>query len=122
VAEFPDLKVLLVEDEGTVALLLEDMLEDFGCQLIASLARVGPALETVNNHPIELAILDVNVAGETSFDLARSLAARGVPFVFSTGYGNGGLPDDLTDRPVLTKPFSSSDLRSAIKDALDDQS
>ena len=106
--------VLVVEDEGSVALLIEDMLEELGCEVAASAARIALAHEAAQSLPLDLAVLDVNVAGEPSFDLARTLAARGVPFVFSTGYGAGGLPSDLQDRPVLTKPFKLADLRRLI--------
>ncbi|GGC69794.1 response regulator [Siccirubricoccus deserti] len=112
------LRVLLVEDEGGVALLIEDMLEELGCVMVASAARLGRAYEAVQSKVLDLVVLDVNVAGETSFDFARMLVARGTPFVFSTGYGVGGLPVDLQNQLVLAKPFSLSDLRRSIKAAL----
>ena len=117
-AEFAGLRVLLVEDEGGVALLLEDMLEDLGCRIAASVARLSRAVAAVQAEPPDLAVLDVNVAGETSFAFARALMDRGIPVIFSTGYGNGGLPADLRDRPVLTKPFTQADLNEAITAAL----
>jgi CheY-like chemotaxis protein len=107
-------RILVVEDEGGVALLLEDMLEALGCDVVASAARLSRAYEAAETIQFELAVLDVNVAGEMSFDFARMLADRSIPFVFSTGYGNGGLPADLQDRPVLVKPFTLADLRGAI--------
>lgn len=112
--ELCGLRVLLVEDEGSVALLIEDMLEELGCELAASAAHLASAYEAAQSLPLDLAVLDVNVAGEPSFDLARTLAARGVPVMFSTGYGSGGLPSDLEGRPVLAKPFKLADLRRLI--------
>ena len=117
-AEFAELRVLLVEDEGGVALLLEAMLEELGCEIANSVARVARAFEAVEAGAFDLAVLDVNVGGETSFDLARLLIERRTPIVFSTGYGASGLPEDLRSLPVLSKPFSLEGLRSAIREAL----
>lgn len=107
--------MLIVEDEGAVAFMLEDMVEDLGCELAASVARIEGAWKAVETVPFDFAILDVNVAGEFSFDLARALARRGTPFVFSTGYGTSGIPADLQDQCVLTKPFATEALRNAIE-------
>jgi CheY-like chemotaxis protein len=91
------LRVLVVEDEAAISLLLEDMLLDFGCEV------VGPA-----------AILDVNVAGEPIYPVAEALMLRQVPFVFSTGYGSAGIKDAFRDRPVLQKPFAQQDLKQKL--------
>lgn len=107
------LRVLIVEDEGLVALMLEDLLEELGCVVAASVARLEAAWSAIEAARFELAVLDVNVAGETSFNLARELVQRGVPFVFSTGYGAAGLPADLQNQRVLTKPFDRDALRAA---------
>jgi CheY-like chemotaxis protein len=108
------LRVLLVEDEGGVALLIEDMLADLGCEVVASAARLSRAYEALQSQELDLVVLDINVAGETSFDFGRMLAKRGIAFVFSTGYGSVGLPADLQNLPVLTKPFKLADLRQLI--------
>jgi CheY-like chemotaxis protein len=106
------LRVLVVEDETLVAMLLEDMLADHGCVVAAVAARVPQALELIADDSlvIQAAILDVNLAGQPSFPLAEALAAKGVPFVFATGYGAGGLPEAWRDRPTLQKPFSHDDV------------
>lgn len=117
-AELAGLRILIVEDEGTVAFLLEEMLEELGCEVAASAARVSRAEEAIRSTAVDLALLDVNLGGETSFDLARDLIRRAIPLVFSTGYGNGGLPPDLQGRPVLTKPFTSADLQQAMAEVL----
>lgn len=113
-SELSGLRVLLVEDEGGVALLIEDMLDDLGCEVVASAARLSRAHQAVQSQQIDLVVLDVNLAGETSFDFARVLVDSGIPFVFSTGYGIGGLPADLQNQPVLAKPFKLSDLHHVI--------
>jgi CheY-like chemotaxis protein len=98
--------------------MIEEMLEQLGCDVAASVASVARAEQALRLTPFDVALLDVNLAGHTTFDLARDLAVRLVPFVFSTGYGTGGLPADLQDRPVLTKPFAQTDLQQALRDVL----
>lgn len=106
--------MLLVEDEGAIAMLIEEMLEDFGCTVVASVAQLAKALHVANVVDVDLAILDVNLAGERVFPVAHILRARGIPFLFSTGYGASGLPGEFADCPVLHKPFAETDLRLRI--------
>jgi CheY-like chemotaxis protein len=108
------LRVLVVEDEAAISLLLEDMLLDFGCEVIGPAARLSAALDAVAREKIDLAILDVNVAGEPIYPVAEALAQRSVPFVFSTGYGSAGIKDSYRDRPVLQKPFAQHDLKQKL--------
>ncbi|SDU97181.1 response regulator [Pseudomonas mucidolens] len=112
------LRVLVVEDEGAVAMLIEEMLEDFGCVVVASVARLAKAREVSRVIEADLAILDVNLAGELVFPVAEILRERNIPFIFSTGYGVTGLQDEFALRPVLHKPFSLSDLEGKIGIAL----
>jgi CheY-like chemotaxis protein len=116
--ELAGLRVLLVEDEGTVAMLIEDMLASFGCELVASASRLAQAYAALQQHSIDLAVLDVNIAGEPVFPLARRLLVQNIPLVFSTGYGATGVPPDLTRAPVLTKPFFAAELQRAIAASL----
>ena len=113
-------KVLLVEDETLVAMLLEDMVADLGGTVIASASRVGRALEVLNDPAttIDVAILDVNLGGEDAFPVAGALAERGVPFAFSTGYGNAGLPDPWRSRPTLQKPFTQDQVAQVLSRTL----
>ena len=108
------LRVLVVEDEAAISLLLEDMLLDFGCEVIGPAARLSAALDAVNREQVDLAILDVNVAGEPIYPVAEALVERSVPFVFSTGYGSAGIKDAYPDRPVLQKPFAQHDLKQKL--------
>jgi CheY-like chemotaxis protein len=103
-----------VEDEGTVAMLIEEMLEDLGCTVVASVPRLALAREKAGTAQVDLAILDVNLAGERVFPVAEILRGRGVPFLFSTGYGASGLPEAFAQSPVLHKPFSESELQQKI--------
>jgi CheY-like chemotaxis protein len=108
------LRVLVVEDEAAISLLLEDMLLDFGCEIVGPSARLAAALEAVEKEKVDIAILDVNVAGESIYPVAEALQARSIPFVFSTGYGSQGIKDSFRDRPVLQKPFAQHDLKQKL--------
>ena len=113
-------RILLVEDETLVAMLLEDMVEDLGGKVIGSASRLGRALEFAEDDSIQidLAVLDVNLAGEEAFPVAAALAKRQVPFAFSTGYGNAGLPELWRGRPTLQKPFTQEQVTSVLVGAL----
>ena len=112
-------RVLIVEDESLVAMLLETILEDMGCVPVGPAATVDEGLQLVGgDEPIDAALLDVNVAGTQVFPIAEALKARGVPFVFSTGYGEGGLPDEWRGQPTLQKPFTESAVRDALMKAM----
>jgi CheY-like chemotaxis protein len=107
-------RVLVVEDEAAIAMLLEDMLLDFGCEIVGPAARLATALDLAQRESFDLAILDVNVAGEPIYPVAEALAERGVPLVFSTGYGGAGIKEPFRDRPVVQKPFSQADLKRTL--------
>ena len=77
-------------------------------------ARLSAALDAVSREQVDLAILDVNVAGEPIYPVAEALAQRSIPFVFSTGYGSAGIRDTFRDRPVLQKPFAQHDLKQKL--------
>lgn len=104
------LRVLLVEDEIMVAVLLEQMLGEFGYEVVGPVARLAKAVEMAQRERLDLAILDVNLNGKEVYPVAEALAARDIPFIFSTGYGNGGLRARYRDRPTLPKPFLRGDL------------
>jgi CheY-like chemotaxis protein len=112
------LKVLVVEDESSVALLIEDMLAELGCEIAASVARLAQACEWAASGAFDLAVLDINLAGEYVFPAARILSSRGIPFLFSTGYGAAGVLAEFNRHPVLTKPFSLYTFKRAIIAAL----
>ena len=98
-------RVLVVEDELLVALLVEDTLAEAGCIVVGPFARVRDALAAVQAETVDVALLDVNVAGERVFPVAYALEERGVPFLFLTGYGEAALPRDRPGWDACSKPF-----------------
>lgn len=112
-------RVLIVEDESLVAMLLETILEDMGCATVGPAASIDEGLRSATDEAeLDAALLDVNVAGRQVFPIAEVLKARGVPFVFSTGYGEGGLPDEWRGNPTIQKPFTEAAVRDALMTAL----
>ena len=111
---FKGMRILVVEDEALVALQLEDMLYELGCTVIGPASRVGQALELLGVQPVDAAILDLNVAGELVYPVAEILDAKGIPFIFATGYGASGVDDTYRGHPVLQKPFLLSQLRQTM--------
>ena len=112
-------RVLLVEDEALVAMLLETILEDMGCVPVGPAGTVEEGLAMVADPaPLDAALLDVNLAGHQVFPIAEALKARGVPFVFSTGYGESGLPDEWRGHATVQKPFTESAIRAALMKAM----
>jgi CheY-like chemotaxis protein len=107
-------RILVVEDEILIGMLLEDMLTDLGYQVAGTASRVEEALTLARNLPIDAAILDVNVGGTEVFPVADVLAGRSIPFVFATGYGERVLPIAYKERPTLQKPFEQSSLEREI--------
>jgi CheY-like chemotaxis protein len=108
------LRVFVVEDEGPVAMLLEAMLDDLGCAVVLSAASVAEALDLLTRGGFDLALLDVNLAGEKVFPVADELRRLGTPFVFSSGYGASGLRPDLSDVPIIQKPYRLGDLAAGL--------
>ena len=114
-ASMDGLRVLIVEDETLVALLLEDMLADIGCTVIGSASTVNGALETLRQTAPGAVVLDINLGGEQSFPVADVLSSRGVPFMFATGYGERApIPEELASAPVVQKPYTLEVVENAL--------
>ena len=113
--ELAGARILVVEDELMIAMLLEDMLDELGCALVAAVGNVEAALDRIAADRIDAAILDVNLAGGKGDRVAEALIARGVPFLIATG----AHPDSLTwegyrGRQILRKPFQLEGLASGL--------
>lgn len=112
------LGILLVEDESMVAMLLEDLLCEMGCHVVEIASRVESALISVAARTFDIAILDVNLKGETSYPVADLLELHKIPFLFATGYGIQVIPEKYRQRIVLQKPFRKQELGEALVRAL----
>jgi DNA-binding response OmpR family regulator len=113
-------RVLVLEDETLVSMMVEDMLLDLGCEVVGPFAKLEQALAFMDggDGKLDAALLDVNLGGERSFPMAEALAGKGVPFVFTTGYDESGLPEIWRGRPTLRKPFMMGEMADALRKAL----
>lgn len=111
-------RVLVVEDEYLIRMLLEDMLADLGYAVAAAVGSIAEARAHAATGDFSAAILDVNLEGQEIFPVADMLAARSLPFVFVTGYGERSLPERYRDRPALQKPFQAEQLDAALSELL----
>lgn len=108
-----DRVILVVEDEMMIMMMVEDMLADLGASAVA--ARSGAeALERLATRRFDAAMLDLRLEDGDSYEVARALAARGVPFLFSTGSSLHDLSEEFSRRPVLRKPFTYPQLAGAL--------
>jgi CheY-like chemotaxis protein len=108
------MRILLVEDDGIIAILLKSMLASLRCDVIGLAVRVPDALKKVGTLSFDLALLDVNLAGTLSYPVAGALQTRGIPFIFTTSYGRSALPPEMATAPVLSKPFNLPQLSAAL--------
>ncbi len=111
-------RILVVEDEYLIRMLLEDMLVDLGYEVAAAVGTIAEASEQAAKGDITAAVLDVNLDGQEIYPVAEILAKRGLPFVFVTGYGENSLVDPYRDRPALQKPFQAEQLKAALEKLL----
>jgi CheY-like chemotaxis protein len=111
-------RVFIVEDEALILDTLQDMLEGLGCQVVESALRVDEALTKLASLDFDVAVLDVNVAGQRIDPVADLVAERGRPFFFASGYGRGSLPAAHRERVLLTKPYRRADLKAALNAVL----
>jgi DNA-binding NtrC family response regulator len=107
-------RVLIVEDEAMIRMMLADMLADIGHDVAAEASTLDEARRCAEETEFDLAILDVNLNGEQIFPVVDIIGKRNLPFLLSTGYGANGLPEAYRSAPVLQKPFELDRLRDAI--------
>ncbi len=117
-SEKPRCRVLVVEDEAVIAMLVEDMILDFGSEVVGPAAQMDEALRLARQVELDAAILDINVGGTVIFPVADILIERGIPLIFATGYGSKGLPPRFQDSPTLPKPFSYQSLSEVLRKVL----
>ena len=109
-------RILVMEDNGLVAMLISELLDRLGHVVIGPHPSVQSALNALENEAIDLALLDINLGnGETSYPIAEILSRRGVPFAFLTGYDQAGLSREFRDRPVISKPIDQANLSQTLR-------
>lgn len=109
------MNVLIVEDEALIAMLLGEMLDTRGYSVAAHASTLAEGETMASSLDFDVAILDVSLAGEAVFPVAELLSGRGIPFVFTTGYGAAGMPEAWADRPVFGKPYDIEPLIETIQ-------
>jgi DNA-binding response OmpR family regulator len=107
-------RVLIVEDEYLIRLLLEDMLSELGYTIGAIASNLEDGKSKAETADFDIAILDVNIDGKQVFPIAEILRGRGKPFIFVTGYGAHGLPENYRGNPTLQKPMQMHDLKAML--------
>jgi CheY-like chemotaxis protein len=112
--------VFLVEDEVMIRMMVADMLEELGYRIVAEAGEINEAVKLAQTMDFDFAILDVNVNGKVISPVADLIKARNRPFIFATGYGSSGLPEEYRDRPALQKPFQLETLARMIDSTLKD--
>lgn len=108
------INVLIVEDDGLVLMLLEDMAQELGYHLVGPVCRLEDALRLALSHDIDAALLDINLSGALVYPLADLLREQGTPFIFLTGYDERVLPTRFRGSPLLQKPFSLETLKQSL--------
>ncbi len=103
-------RVMVVEDELLVAMLIEETLLDCGCEVVGPFSTLETALHAAGEIAVHLAVLDVNLRGQRVYPVAEMLEARGIPFLLMSGYGQEGVPAGHPGWIAQSKPFLPSEL------------
>lgn len=111
----PGFRVLVVEDEPMIAMIVEDTIEMMGYQIVGPVAKLDEALALATRGDFDCAVLDINIRGGNSYAVADLLLTRGCPFLLTTGYSDWSLPMHLVSEKRLTKPYSSRQLESELR-------
>ena len=107
-------RALVVEDEVLVGMLIEEMLRELGYEIAGLSTHLDQAVTLARTARFDVALLDINLNGRQSFPVADAIRARGLPFLFATGYGSRIVPEPYRTAPILQKPFSLAELKGAL--------
>jgi CheY-like chemotaxis protein len=107
-------QVLVVEDEMTIVLVIEEALAKLGAKVVGPVARLDAALRLAGEAAIDAAILDIHIRGGNSYAVADILAQRNIPFLLCSGYSDWAIEERHRDRPCLAKPYSAEDLQDRV--------
>lgn len=110
-------RILLVEDEPMIAFALEDMVIELGHEVVGPAFRLSDALALAGSERIDAAVLDVNLNEQTSYPVADLLRERGIPFLFATGYAEGGI-DWHGEAGLIAKPYGRTQLAKVLGELL----
>jgi len=114
-SSFPGRRILVVEDEPIIAMALEDMLLDLGCEVVGPASTLPEAQALAETADIDAALLDININTGRSYVVADELRRRAVPFAFATGYGEEGIENGGGDAPVLQKPYRQAQVEAVLR-------
>lgn len=118
-AEVTSASVLLVDDEALIRMMVADMVEELGHRVAAEAGTLEAAIAAARDSTFDVALLDVNLEGLAVTPVARIVHERGLPFIFASGYGVAGIPEEFRERPVLQKPFATDALKRQLDAILD---
>ena len=107
-------RILVVEDDILIAVLIEEALQELGCTVVGPTGKLDEALRLAGGA-LDAAILDVNIRGGHVYPVAELLRTHGVPFALASGYGDWALPAGFRGHPRLTKPFTRDDLETQVR-------
>lgn len=111
--KFGGKRILILEDEALIAMMLEDTLVDLGCDVVGPATDIATGQQFARADAIDGAILDVNIGGQTSEAVAKILQDRNIPYLLATGYGPDDLPTGASG--LLNKPYRAEDVKTALQ-------
>jgi CheY-like chemotaxis protein len=111
-------RILVVEDSPVVAPFTAEILAELRCEVAGPAPTMAAARELIDEGNLDAALMDIHIRGERVFPLCDMLAAAGVPFIFTSGYGDWQMPEKWADRPRLQKPYTVEQIEQALKGVL----
>ena len=108
-------RILIVEDSPVVGPFTADLLEELGCKVVGPAPNMAVGRALIDSEKIDAALMDVHIRGERVFALCETLAAKGVPFVLTSGYADWNMPERWRDRPRLQKPYTLAKVEEALR-------
>lgn len=110
----PKQRILVIEDEAMISMLIEEMVLDSGAEIVGPLATFSEAMDAAREAEFTVAVLDLNLNGTLSYPIADVIRERGIPIIFATGYDADGLLERFRGCQTLQKPFSQNDFMKAV--------
>jgi CheY-like chemotaxis protein len=111
-------RILVVEDSPVVAPFTADVLGELGYEVVGPAPNMAAARDLVDGEEFDAAVMDIHIRGERVFSLCEVLAAKGIPFVLTSGYADWQIPDRWQDAPRLQKPYTIDQVQSALSEVL----